>query len=413
MIAESECPPPPCLYAEFSAAFSRVITTSPSSWVRLEPDEFVERLFRECATFLSRLDALDPGFQRAIVVVFHPKWQEPAGSPPKTPAAQVFLEDCMVKLKRQLYGEDAARSAFDPRKKGVHMKAFNRSTLFLQGMLSRVERQLRKPHFCQDCGAFGDRLVLLSHRSNGRICLSCVMRYGPMWDHYRSLLAAAPSGRWSGLERETTYLLQAPEASTKELVSRRSHGCRRNEVLALCFQVLANPDVGGLWMSEKTIVRQIPTNGGASGVTPWAIRRELALHALNHPDRTKYVSRRLGRFLFEFRRPDQYRVLDETISDREIQALGTNAKSVRTDDLRGRYELQSNGKFVAHNTPGGPLSVDGLEELERFVKSKLSIGIVEVKPPEIYWVVEQGRFQSTVLIGHIVRRNNGRIGIED
>ncbi len=410
-----ECPPPPCLYPESSAAFSNEITTFPDLWTGLELDEFTSRLLGECDDSISELRGLNSQFKRAMVIVFHPKWQDKdTALRPKSAAGLDFLEDSMVKLKRHLYGDDLARAPFDPRREGAQVDAFNRSTRFLQRVLARLEGQLPEPHFCPECGAFGDQSVIASHHASAGGCLSCEERYTPMWDYYTSLLVALGAERWRGFVKEIKDSSVASDQTEGDQTPHAPQPYQREDILALCFQALADPHWRGHWTRESTIIRQIARQRGASGFSRRAIRRELALHALNHPDRDKYVSRRMGRFLFEFQAPDRYRVLPDALSDPGTRRYIMAVAAPQQDDLKGIYELLADGRFVIRKTFGSPLSTGSLAELERFVRAKLSAGVVEVKPPGIYWVTQEGgRFRSSVLIGHVVPRASGAVGFAD
>ena len=99
-----------------------------------------------------------------------------------------FQEECMVKLKRLLYGEDEARLTFDPRIEGRHREVFNKSARYLASVLARLEGRLTKPYYCHTCGIFGESDLLLNRSGDRTTCLWCSRAFHLIVERFRSKL---------------------------------------------------------------------------------------------------------------------------------------------------------------------------------------------------------------------------------
>src|SRR5437870_5009861 len=154
----TEYEPPPLLLPEICATFGRVITRNPDYWVRLAPDRFSEELLHQLPPSATRSGSVPGEMWRRLALPFHPTWNggHSPDNPAKYKATEQFLEACLVKLKRQFYGDDDARLPFDPRIEGLHREEFGLSARYLHSVLLRFEDHITAPFFCRECGVFGD-----------------------------------------------------------------------------------------------------------------------------------------------------------------------------------------------------------------------------------------------------------------
>ncbi len=179
---------PPFLFPDLSAFLARTVSRNVPDWKNIPLQEFARKLEQVSLDGRWLPDHIPPDLSERIFLPFYPVDERPGngGDPPKRPTRE-FLEECMVKLKRLVYGEDDARLTFDPRLEGPHRETFVQAANYLESVLGRVESSLAKPYFCHTCGIYGESALLVLRREGRSTCLWCSRGLLVIAQRFRSL----------------------------------------------------------------------------------------------------------------------------------------------------------------------------------------------------------------------------------